>query len=80
MLLRVLKGDEVGRPRTSALWVPGTQRDYPTQRNNFHVKTDEQTFIISNQYTRIVSKASELLGVTRIAEKIQFPPDISRDK
>ena len=55
----------------SALRVPGTRRDYPTQRNNFYFKTDEQTFIISNQFTRLVSKASELLGATCIAEKIQ---------
>ena len=55
----------------SALQVPGTRRDYPTQRNNFQVTTDEQTFIISNQYTRLVSKASELLGVTLMQKRLK---------
>ena len=43
------------RPLCSALRVPGTQRDYPTQRKNFHIKPYEQTFIISNKYTHLTS-------------------------
>ena len=41
---------------TRALRVLGTRRDLPTQQIFFCVKPDEQTFIISNHFTRLVSK------------------------